>query len=122
MSARPHASPAVVEPVILAAQWSADAIGLDLLIPESLFYFRGHFPDHPILPGIVQLHWAIRFGRQHLPVGAGPAQMVRVKFVRPIGPETRLMLRMTHAQSANRLSFDYRDEQGAFSSGQIGFS
>ena len=30
-----------------------------MLISPELDWFRGHFPDNPVLPGVVQLHWAV---------------------------------------------------------------
>jgi 3-hydroxymyristoyl/3-hydroxydecanoyl-(acyl carrier protein) dehydratase len=36
-----------------------------LRVPPTLEHFRGHFPGFPILPGVVQLDWAVRFGRLH---------------------------------------------------------
>jgi 3-hydroxymyristoyl/3-hydroxydecanoyl-(acyl carrier protein) dehydratase len=98
-----------------------DGVRLGLLIPPDLLYFRGHFPAFPVLPGVVQLHWAIGFGRRYLPVGSGAARTVRVKFVRPIGPGARVVLSLVHDSSVDRLAFDYADGDTAFSSGLVSF-
>lgn len=34
---------------------------LQLHMPQDLIYFEGHFPGFQILPGVVQLDWAIHF-------------------------------------------------------------
>jgi len=39
-----------------------------LFLPENLVYFDGHFEDMPILPGVVQIHWAIELACEHLKI------------------------------------------------------
>lgn len=51
-------------------------------IPEGSPFFSGHFPGHPILPGIVQL--ALAFP------GAAFSEIRSLKLRRPVGPGDRL--------------------------------
>ncbi|MEM1231037.1 MAG: hypothetical protein AAGI15_10905 [Pseudomonadota bacterium] len=55
--------------------------------------FAGHFPDAPILPGIVQLQWAVELAEALAPQRYGTAAflgLARVKFKRPVQPPAEL--------------------------------
>ena len=63
----------------------------------QLAWFRGHFPDMPILPGVAQLllvETAAREFTQVLP-DAAPAQVKTLKFRAVIHPGAKLRLRLT---------------------------
>ena len=57
-----------LQPQILSVQKDADAVSLDLLVSKDLDYFRGHFPGLPLLPGVVQVDWALRFAQEYLDI------------------------------------------------------
>ncbi len=111
---------AVLDPVVEAVRRSAEGVELELRIPEDLRYFQGHFPGFAILPGVVQVDWAIRLARRYLALSDAPAQSVRVKFHKPIRPNATVSLALT-LSAEGRLSFACRDPQGPCASGQIGF-
>ena len=92
-----------------------------LIIPEALLYFRGHFPGFAILPGVVQLDWAIRYGTDYFALGAVGPKTIRIKFRKPIRPNHRLTLSLKHIRSRNSIQFEYNDAHGACSSGQIAY-
>jgi 3-hydroxymyristoyl/3-hydroxydecanoyl-(acyl carrier protein) dehydratase len=116
------AAPTTTDPVILNVERSSGRVDLDLRVPGSLFYLRGHFPDFPILPGVVQLDWAIRYGRTYFSIAGAVANTVQVKFRKPILPEQNLRLSLSYTPERRRLTFDCRDREEMFSSGQIDFT
>jgi 3-hydroxymyristoyl/3-hydroxydecanoyl-(acyl carrier protein) dehydratase len=77
-----------------------------LALAPDLPAFQGHFPGSPILPGVVQVDWAMRLGE----AAFGPLEpfrgLERVKFLVPIRPleplEVVLELR------PGRLAFRYQ--------------
>ncbi|MCM8614094.1 hydroxymyristoyl-ACP dehydratase [Accumulibacter sp.] len=96
---------------------------LQLTVEPSLDYFPGHFPDHPILPGIVQVDWVIRLARQHLGIRCtGFSALRALKFSAPILPGTKLSLQIDWLPERQRLDFAYREERRPMSSGQIFFA
>ena len=111
----------IKNPEIVGVTRLEDRLELNLVIPGALLYFRGHFPNFPILPGIVQLDWAIQYGRQHFALGAVSPTTIRIKFRKPIRPNHRITLSLKHLRARNSVEFNYTDAEGACSSGQVGF-
>jgi 3-hydroxymyristoyl/3-hydroxydecanoyl-(acyl carrier protein) dehydratase len=112
---------AEIEPEIRALHPAETGIEIELTPRRSLLYYDGHFPNFAILPGVVQVDWALRFARRHLGFGPAPPRTLQVKFRRPILPETPITLSLSSTRSGQRLAFTYRDARGVCSSGQLGF-
>ena len=109
-------------PEISGVTRSAERVELKLVIPETLLYFRGHFPGFAILPGVVQLHWAIQYGSEYFALEALLPSTIRIKFRKPIRPGHRVTLILKFVASRNSIQFEYTGADGACSSGQIGFT
>lgn len=93
-------------------------IQLQICFPQSLPYFQGHFPETPILPGIVQLNFAIDCALEYLLIKRSQIQSIPlIKFLNPIQPNTKLMLALILEK--NILKFSYADENKIFSNGKI---
>ncbi|MFW0778560.1 MAG: hypothetical protein ACN2B6_12665, partial [Rickettsiales bacterium] len=69
---------------------------LELTIPEDIRYFSGHFDQAPILPGVVQIHWAIALGKQHLSCEGDFKQMEAIKFQQIIAPNSTVTLSLQY--------------------------
>ena len=111
--------PAPSEPVVLATQPADKGIALTIHLPRSLAYFRGHFPSFAVLPGVVQVDWAMLLARRYLAVRRGAARAMRVKFARPIRPDAELTLTVDYDRAERLLHFEYRDRDYLYSSGRI---
>jgi len=94
---------------------------MSCFIPPGLVYFDGHFPGNPILPGIVQVHWAEAYGREHLKVKGVFAHLEAVKFQQVIMPNLTVTLSLRLDAEKAKLHFNYESEKGAHSSGRICF-
>ena len=101
-----------------------DARHRELLLsaPPSLLYFQGHFPGQPILPGIVQVHWAVHYGQEAFPACRVFTRMEAVKFQRVVLPGQRLALCLQHRREGNKLVFAYTLGDAPLSSGRICFA
>ncbi|WP_293390871.1 hypothetical protein [Nevskia sp.] len=108
-------------PQVVATTRRSSAVDLELLIGADLPQFVGHFAEAPMVAGLVQVDWAIGFGRDHFP--QLPPRFVSIsalKFMRVIQPGDRPCLSLTGDDTA--LRFRYWDVRGDFSSGDIAFA
>ncbi len=106
-------------PVILSKNHFEDTLTYTMEAPRNLLYFDGHFDATPILPGVVQLHWALYYGKQDLGVQGSFLNMEAIKFQNVIKPDQKFMLDLEFDAVKKKLKFKYYSESGAHSSGRI---
>lgn len=107
-------------PEILSATASGDSATYRIRVPPALEHFRGHFPGFPILPGIVQLDWAVRLGRLHFQGLEESTGVDNFKCLALVFPDAELTLELRREESG--LHFRYYDAQRTYSSGKILFA
>lgn len=73
-------------PRILSLTDDGSCIRLRVEATEDLCWFRGHFPNQPVLPGIVQLHWAVIVVQSCFGFSAQPTEIKRLKFKKVVTP------------------------------------
>lgn len=104
---------------------SSNEVTLRLSVDASLPQFDGHFPGHPILPGVAQLDWVMLLAREWLPLppagqATGQADFAGIdnlKFQQVISPG--MTVELTLAFTAPLLSFGYRSAAGVHAAGKI---
>lgn len=93
---------------------------LQLQVPLDLAHFTGHFPQTPVLPGVVQIDWAQQLARQLIaqlpPRFAG---MEVLKFQQLVRPGDTLQLSLRFDAERSKLYFAYRNGEAACSSGRV---
>ncbi|MED7665811.1 AMP-binding protein [Pseudomonas moraviensis subsp. stanleyae] len=113
LAARPKA-PEVLEQSASDGEWS-----LQLCVPPDLAYFSGHFPKAPVLPGVVQVEWALNLGRQLLKLDGAFAGMEVLKFQQLVRPGDEIQLHLRFDAERSKLYFAYRNATATCSSGRI---
>jgi len=91
----------------------------ELRVPPALDHFAGHFPGLPILPGVVQVDWAIRLASEHVAAARAIESVDRLKFMAPVPPGAVLELRLAHDAARRRVQFAYRMNGRDCASGAI---
>lgn len=113
LAPRPKA-PEVLEQVETDGEWS-----LQLSVPPDLAYFSGHFPKAPVLPGVVQVEWALNLGRHLLKLPGKFAGMEVLKFQQLVRPGDEVQLHLRFDPERGKLYFAYRNDTATCSSGRI---
>lgn len=104
-----------------ASVQEAKHVLLEITVPQSLLYFEGHFPVAPILPGVVQVDWAIHFGRQYFPLPTKFLGIQALKFQHVIRAEHAIFLELIHHPQKNTLQFRYFSDTEQYAGGRILF-
>lgn len=100
-------------------QSAADSVTLWLQVDAELNVFAGHFDQAPVLPGIVQLHWALALCGEYLR-RIDPHAISHIdalKFQHVIQPGAELTLALT--LSEQHLAFRFSSAGGDHSSGRV---
>jgi 3-hydroxymyristoyl/3-hydroxydecanoyl-(acyl carrier protein) dehydratase len=99
-------------------------VQLQLQVDGDLVWFAGHFPQVPVLPGVVQVDWAAHFGRLHFAeIGCdGPVTgVIGLKFTNLIRPGDSISLALQWQQSKARLEFTFHKGDAPCSNGVLVF-
>lgn len=94
---------------------------LEIIVPKDLLYFEGHFPIAPVLPGVVQVDWAIHFGRQYFALPAKFCGIQALKFQQVICAETPVYMELIHQPQKLSLQFRYFSDAGQHAGGRVLF-
>lgn len=108
-------------PAIEAERRDGAGSELDIRVDAGNPWFEGHFPGQPILPGVVQIGWAVHFAAKLHGFTSGVTALEQIKFRRPILPGARLTLCLTPATDGLKLRYEYRDAEHSYSSGTLNY-
>ncbi|WP_392558858.1 3-hydroxyacyl-ACP dehydratase FabZ family protein [Orbus mooreae] len=98
---------------------NANGIDLELDVPDDLLWFKGHFPERPLLPGVTQLNWVMHYSKKLLNIQAEIASIDVIKFQTPILPNDRLHLNIVWDSDLRKLQFFYMVANKIASSGKL---
>lgn len=112
-------APRSMAPEVLEQRQEADQLHLRLAVSADLACFTGHFPKTPVLPGVVQIDWAIALAAPLLDSGRRFAGMEVLKFQQLVRPGDTLDLSLRLDRERGKLYFSYSSAGQACSSGRI---
>ena len=106
-------------PQIIWSHIAQDAAVFLLHVDPDTAWFAGHFPGQPVLPGVVQIDWAITLAKNIGIDEAAFSGIPRVKFSSLVLPDA--VLRLSLEKTVAGLRFRYESNQGVHSQGSVGF-
>lgn len=89
-------------------------------VSSDLEFFEGHFPGNPILPGIVQLHWAVGVSKSLFKFEGIPHEVKRLKFSNIVQPPSVLELHLNQ-KSETGVEFQFTSCGRVHSMGSLVF-
>ncbi len=109
------------EPIVVAKRVAQPEATLELEIPADLEYFRGHFAGAPVVPGVVQIKWAVDAARRDLAADGDVIGMEALKFQRALLPGAVVTLALKWLAADGKLYFSYTSAVARYSSGRLLF-
>jgi len=111
-------------PDISALEIDDGTLKLHLVIGHKLKWFEGHFPENPVLPGVVQVHWAVSLAKRLFVEEEQFRQVENLKFKSVVLPGMTLVLQFSGflADEKIRFSFLASDSEEVHSEGRLLFS
>ncbi len=79
-------------PRVINRECQGSSARFELRVPAELHWFKGHFPGHPVLPGVVQVGWVHQLAAEVFPDLAPFKGLRGVKFHQLIEPDSQLLL------------------------------
>lgn len=105
--------------IVLGERREGNAHILDLELPLDLACFADHFPDAPVLPGVLQVGWALELAASRLGTPKTCRAVDGMKFQRLLRPGDRVQLTLRHDATRGRLHFAYRSDDAPVSSAHL---
>jgi len=93
-------------------------------VPEDLLYFSGHFPEDPVLPGVVQINGAaLPLVERSWPDLGRLLGVKRLKFIKIIRPGDTLRVRLERRAAPGQVALTiFGDGDGPSTSGVLAFA
>lgn len=109
----------VILPEVDHIEQNEETLTLSLTISEDVYYFAGHFPNAPILAGVVQVHWALYYLNKYFAMQVSDYKAIdALKFQVIIAPNSQVKLCLKKINE-NKFSFSYSSDHGSHSSGRV---
>ena len=83
-------------------------VSIDLVVQPDLEWFNGHFPDQPVLAGVVQVHWAVSLCQCFYPISGAFKQINNLKFKTVVLPDTCMRLQFEETVPGEKIKFRYQ--------------
>ena len=108
----------VAEPIIKNLTNTGNLLSADFVFLGDSSYFKGHFENCPILPGVMQLHFVIKFIQMFFHKNVNVYDIVKLKFTNLILPDSLVHFELNKL-SDDEFSFCYEKGSVKYSAGKI---
>ena len=109
---------AVAEPIAKNLVNTDNFLSADFIFLGDSAYFKGHFENCPILPGVMQLHFVIKFIQMFFHKNVKTYDIIKLKFTNLILPDTMVHFEVNKLNE-DEFSFCYENGDVKYSAGKI---
>ena len=108
-----------LEPELRSERRSDEKVTLELFISPELQCLRGHFPGLPVVPGVAQLDWAVKFAARVFDLPLASADRFQIKFKQVTTAPSDVTLTLRHLQPQRKVAFEYTQGDAVVSQGSF---
>ena len=108
----------VAEPIMQNITKTENLFSATFTFLKDSAYFNGHFPEHPILPGVIQIYFVLSLIKQYFNIETNDYHVLKLKFSNLILPNTPVFFELKRDKE-NEFSFNYFDSDKKYSNGKI---
>jgi len=108
----------VAEPIMQNITKTENLFSATFTFLKDSAYFNGHFPEHPILPGVIQIYFVLSLIKQYFNIETNDYHVLKLKFSNLILPNTQVLFELKRDKE-NEFSFNYFDSDKKYSNGKI---
>ncbi len=94
-------------PNISTPEITDETLKLHLEVGHDLKWFEGHFPENPVLPGVVQVHWAVSLAKRFFVQEKQFRQVENLKFKSVVLPGMALVLQFSGFEADEKIRFSF---------------
>lgn len=106
-------------PVVRLLTQQPHQVSLETTLSPDLPCFAGHFPDHPVLPGVIMMHWVMCWGQEYLGLQQPAQQLEAIKYQKIVQPEMTIQIDLHYHIDKHKLTFAVTHVGQPCSSGRI---
>ena len=85
-------------PLVLEQRLLDNTAEIDLIFPKNANFFKGHFPNFPVLPGVVSLYFVTYFSNIYFETSTAPQIFRKIKFSKLIYPNQKVTIKLVNAE------------------------
>ena len=104
-------------PVILDRKTDENSVQYKLFFYKGCNFFKGHFPQIPIVAGVVSLYLAQKLSEPYFKTSFGAGQMKRIKFSNIIKADSTVNLKLK--KQNDLIAYEYFDDEKSYSQGTL---
>lgn len=94
-------------------------VSLEATLSPDLPCFAGHFPGHPILPGVIMMHWVMCWAQEYLAIQQPAQQLEAIKYQKIVQPGMSIQIELHYQADKHKLTFAVTHAGVPCSSGRI---
>lgn len=110
------------QPEYFVLKKEENRIEVKLSFSSNLDFFKGHFKDFKIVPGVVQSHFAVFLSQELWQIKEFPKNFPSVKFMNPIFPDNEIFLILEKKHDKKIIQFEFKSSDKIHAKGSWKFS